>query len=63
MPRLITQDFICETRESNSRYVEIDIHFVANFQWYGIGIDDVKQGRIRRAIEQAVAEAISIGAK
>ena len=62
MTSLATQRFDCETREDNQEFASIEIHYRASLQ-FGICIDAVAKAKIRRAIEQVVAEAITIEAQ
>lgn len=60
MRKAIIQDFTCETTEGADRYTEVKINCRILLTETGIGIDEVKQVKIREAIKRAVIEAVTV---
>lgn len=58
--KVIVQNFNCETREDSFEYPRIIVDCALIVDKHGIGIDAVKQSRIRKAIVEAVGEAVSL---
>ncbi len=58
--KVIVQNFNCETREDSFEYSRIIVDCALIVDKHGIGIDAVKQSRIRKAIVEAVGEAVSL---
>ena len=54
------KDFNCETIEGYDRHAEVNICSRILLSAIGVGIDEVKQVKIREAIKQAVMEAVTI---
>ena len=60
MRSAFVQDFTCETIEGTNRYVEVNINCRILLTETGVGIDEVKQVKIREAIKRAVIEAVTV---